>query len=210
MHARGASVALVDLQRADVECAAAAVGERTLALKADVTDRSAVEAAVAATVERFGGLDVPVANAGIAPPTRTVRSIDPEAFERTIEVDLLGVWRTPPAQAGEAIVRGASSDGRRGSWLRADGRCGWRCAEWRTRCSTPVSSETGAFRTWCVAPTRQARRSRRGLVRPLRRCAARSRATDPAARRSGPRCSRRRRDRARSRRRSPPLARQAR
>jgi NAD(P)-dependent dehydrogenase (short-subunit alcohol dehydrogenase family) len=106
MHARGASVALVDLQRAEVERAAAAIGERTLALEADVTDRDAIEAAVAATVERFGGLDVPVANAGIAPPTRTVRSIDPEAFERTIEVNLLGVWRTVRVALPHVIERG--------------------------------------------------------------------------------------------------------
>lgn len=35
-----------------------------------------------------------MANAGIAPPSDTIRTIDPVAFERTIEVNLLGQWRT--------------------------------------------------------------------------------------------------------------------
>jgi NAD(P)-dependent dehydrogenase (short-subunit alcohol dehydrogenase family) len=94
LHARGASVALLDIDEAATERAAAEVGERTLAIAADVTDRDAMEAAVAVTVERFGGLDVPVANAGVAPPTATMRAIDVDAFERTVEIDLLGVWRT--------------------------------------------------------------------------------------------------------------------
>ncbi len=58
-----------------------------------MTDWDALSRAVDATVERFGGIDVVIANAGIA-PFGTVATIDPDAFERTIEVNLLGVWRT--------------------------------------------------------------------------------------------------------------------
>ena len=106
LHARGASVALADLDLDLVQAAAAQIGgERTLAVAADVTDTSAIEAAVSETVERFGGLDVVVANAGIAPPTATVRVIDPEAYERVIEVDLLGVWRTVRAGLPHVIER---------------------------------------------------------------------------------------------------------
>ena len=95
LHARGASVVLVDLDEAATQAAAERIGgDRAVGLGADVTDRDAIQAAVDATVERFGGLDVLVANAGIAPPTATVRTIDEDAFERTVEVDLLGVWRT--------------------------------------------------------------------------------------------------------------------
>ena len=50
--------------------AADAIGERTLALDADVTDGRAMELAVGEVVERLGGLDVVVANAGIAPKPR--------------------------------------------------------------------------------------------------------------------------------------------
>jgi NAD(P)-dependent dehydrogenase (short-subunit alcohol dehydrogenase family) len=43
--------------------------------------------------ERMGGIDCVMANAGVA-PAGFVRNIDPEAFERVIEVNLVGVWRT--------------------------------------------------------------------------------------------------------------------
>ena len=105
LHARGASVTLVDLDEGQTSRRPQLVGDRTLAIGADVTDRDAMEAAVAATVERFGALDVAVANAGIAPPTATVRVIDPDAFERTIEVDLLGVWRTTRAALPQIVRR---------------------------------------------------------------------------------------------------------
>src|SRR4051794_38444635 len=68
LHARGARVVLVDLDRDAAEAAAATIGaaDRALGLAADVTDRGAIKAAVQTAVERFGGLDVVVANAGIA------------------------------------------------------------------------------------------------------------------------------------------------
>ena len=95
LHARGASVTLLDLDEDAMHAAAERIGsERTLAIAADVTDADAMESAVDTTVEHFGGLDIVVANAGVAPPTATMRVIDPEAFERTVEIDLLGVWRT--------------------------------------------------------------------------------------------------------------------
>jgi NAD(P)-dependent dehydrogenase (short-subunit alcohol dehydrogenase family) len=95
LHARGASVALLDLDEDETQAAAERIGsERTLAVTADVTDADAMESAVETVVERFGGLDIAVANAGIAPPTATMRVIDPDAFERCVEIDLLGVWRT--------------------------------------------------------------------------------------------------------------------
>ena len=67
LHRRGASVAILDLARSDAEAAADAIGERTLALDADVSDLRAMELATNEVVERFGGLDIVVANAGIAP-----------------------------------------------------------------------------------------------------------------------------------------------
>ena len=69
-----------------------------------MTDTDALERAVEATVERFGGIDVVVANAGIA-PMGPVRLIDPAAFERTIEINLLGVWRTVRACLPHVIER---------------------------------------------------------------------------------------------------------
>ena len=106
LHARGASVVLTDVDQDEVRAAGERIGgERTMATEADVTETSALEAAVSATVERFGGLDIVVANAGIAPPPRTVRVVDPEAYERVIEVDLLGVWRTVRAALPHVVER---------------------------------------------------------------------------------------------------------
>jgi NAD(P)-dependent dehydrogenase (short-subunit alcohol dehydrogenase family) len=107
MHERGASVTLTDLDQEATERAAAEIGERTLALPADAADAARMEEVVEATVERFGGLDIPVANAGVAPPGATMRVVDPDAFERVIEIDLLGVWRTVrPALAQVAERQG--------------------------------------------------------------------------------------------------------
>ena len=58
-----------------------------------MTDRAQVEDAVAGAVERLGGLDVVIANAGVAAPLPLVGG-DPAIFERTIAVNLLGVYYT--------------------------------------------------------------------------------------------------------------------
>ena len=104
--ARGASVAVVDLDPAAAERAAADLhATKALGIGADVTDRGALQRAVAATVERFGGLDVVVANAGIAPRAATFRAMAGESAERVLEVDLLGVHRTVDVALPEIVRR---------------------------------------------------------------------------------------------------------
>jgi len=103
---RGASVAVVDLDAGEAREAAERIGERAIGIAADVTDQGAMNAAVAETVERFGGLDIAVANAGIAPSTVTTARLAPaEEWERVLEVDLLGVWRTARAALPQIVER---------------------------------------------------------------------------------------------------------
>jgi len=106
IHLRGASVAVVDLDPEQTREAAERIGTRAIGIGADVTDEGAMRAAVAETVERFGGLDVVVANAGIAQTKMaTVRGIGSEEWERVFEVDMLGVWRTVRAALPQIVER---------------------------------------------------------------------------------------------------------
>ena len=93
LHGKGANVALVGLEPERLQALAAQLGDRALAVEADVTDLDALQLAVAATVERFGGIDVGVANAGIA-YTGPLATAPIEQVERTLAVNFLGVWRT--------------------------------------------------------------------------------------------------------------------
>ena len=91
--ADGAKVALVGLEQAEQDALASKIGPSACSWEADVTDWQALERATAEIVEHFGGIDIVIANAGIA-TTGFVRSVDPAAFEKVFEVDMLGVWRT--------------------------------------------------------------------------------------------------------------------
>jgi rhamnulose-1-phosphate aldolase/alcohol dehydrogenase len=66
LAAAGACVVGFDLDGGGVEAALAPQGEAGLAVGGDVTDEASVAAAYAAAVERFGGVDIVVSNAGIA------------------------------------------------------------------------------------------------------------------------------------------------
>jgi NAD(P)-dependent dehydrogenase (short-subunit alcohol dehydrogenase family) len=104
LHAAGANVALAGLEPEELEQRVAELGDRAAWFEADVTSLEAMEDVVAQTVERFGGIDVVVANAGIA-ANGTVSSMDPAAFERTIDVNLLGVYRTVRAALPHVVGR---------------------------------------------------------------------------------------------------------
>jgi NAD(P)-dependent dehydrogenase (short-subunit alcohol dehydrogenase family) len=100
---RGARVSLVGLEPDLLARNVAELGDEHLYAEADVTDSAQLEAAVAATVARFGGIDVVMANAGIV-NLGTVRTADPEAFARTVDVNLTGVYRTVAATVPELVA----------------------------------------------------------------------------------------------------------
>ncbi|MFN8132398.1 MAG: short-chain dehydrogenase/reductase [Solirubrobacteraceae bacterium] len=106
LRARGATVVVVDLDQAAVEEAAARIHpEHAVGLAADVTDRGALQRVVATAVERFGGLDVVMANAGIVSRAATVRAMSTESFDRVIDVNTLGVVHTVQAALPEIVRR---------------------------------------------------------------------------------------------------------
>ena len=104
LAARGAKLALVGLEPEELAKVAAECGPDAAWFEADVTDAAQLAAAVDGAVARFGGIDVAVVNAGIA-TGGTVRSIDPAAWERVVEVNLLGSWRTLRAVLPHVIAR---------------------------------------------------------------------------------------------------------
>jgi len=91
--AHGGRVALVGLEPDLLAALSDELGDAAAWWLADVRDGEAVKAAIDAAAEHFGRLDHVVANAGIA-SYGTVRQIDDEAFERVVDVNLNGVFRT--------------------------------------------------------------------------------------------------------------------
>ncbi|MEV6171664.1 SDR family oxidoreductase [Streptomyces sp. NPDC051954] len=91
--ARGAKVALIGLEARELGRIADRIGPTARAWEADVTSWDDLGKATASIAEHFGGIDIAIANAGIV-TAGFVRSVDVKAFEKVIDVDLLGVWRT--------------------------------------------------------------------------------------------------------------------
>ena len=106
LHERGARVVLAGIEPEALARTAAQCGD-ALAVVCDVRDREQVDAAVEAAVEHLRGLDVVVANAGVAAQLSLIGG-DPEVFERTIEVNLLGVYYTLRAAGAHIAHEGAT------------------------------------------------------------------------------------------------------
>jgi NAD(P)-dependent dehydrogenase (short-subunit alcohol dehydrogenase family) len=94
LASRGARCVIVDLDLEAAREAAAQLPGEALGHSADVTDRGAMQRVVAEVTQVAGGLDVVVANAGIASRAATVRAMNGEAFDRVLAVNLGGVYNT--------------------------------------------------------------------------------------------------------------------
>ena len=106
----GARVAVAARTRSQLEEAAAAIvaeGGRALPVVADVTDRRAVEAAVAETERRLGPVSILVNNAGLARPYGPVGHVDPDDWWRSHEIHVRGTLLFMSAVLPGMRARGA-------------------------------------------------------------------------------------------------------
>src|SRR3954463_9232092 len=105
LHAKGAKLVLTDIDESLLKEVATRLGEeRVLTVAADVRDLSAMQDAVDKGIERFGGIDIVVANAGIA-TYGSVLQVDPQAFRTLIDINVVGVFNTVRAALPSVIDR---------------------------------------------------------------------------------------------------------
>ena len=122
MAASGATVMLSSRKIDDLEVAAAEIRDATGAdvgvFAANAGDPEAAEACVAATVERFGSVDVLVNNAATNPYFGPTMEIDASRFDKTVAVNWRGpllwaqaAWRASMAERGGVVLNIASIGG---------------------------------------------------------------------------------------------------
>jgi NAD(P)-dependent dehydrogenase (short-subunit alcohol dehydrogenase family) len=102
----GARVALLDLNR-QLACESAArlgpIGDRTLALAADVADDDSIDAAVAGVMEQWGQIDILVNNAGIQFNCASL-DLRSEDLHRVLNINLVGAFHASQAAARASMV----------------------------------------------------------------------------------------------------------
>ena len=91
--ARGARLAVLGLEPDRLRGLADDLGTAASWREADVRDGNALRAAIDDCAETIGGIDIVVANAGVA-AYGTVRQADEASFERVLDINLNGVFRT--------------------------------------------------------------------------------------------------------------------
>jgi 3-oxoacyl-[acyl-carrier protein] reductase len=108
LAAAGAAVAVLARSQDELEAtvdSSRRAGGRAIAVPADVTDRGAVEQAVERTERELGPVDLLINNAAVATPVGPAWGVDPEAWWRTIEVNLRGPFLCSRALLPGMIAR---------------------------------------------------------------------------------------------------------
>jgi NAD(P)-dependent dehydrogenase (short-subunit alcohol dehydrogenase family) len=101
----GARLVLTDVDAGALEALASELGpDRAVTAVCDVRDLESLQDLVRAGVERFGGIDMVLANAGIA-SYGSVLAVEPETFARVIDVNVTGVFNTVRAALPSVIER---------------------------------------------------------------------------------------------------------
>ena len=107
--AEGAKLALVDLNQAGLDETAAKVkelGAEVETYAADVSVTEQVEGFFAKAIEHFGRLDICVNNAGIGNPPMPIVNMPDDGFDRTVAVNLRGVFLCLRAAGRQMIQQG--------------------------------------------------------------------------------------------------------
>ena len=107
--AAGANVALVARSRERIAALAGEIGDRALAIPCDVSRYWEVEQAVGAAIQTFGRIDVVINNAGVIDPMGALAQTDPEAWGKTIDINLKGVMHGMRAAMGPMIAQGSGT-----------------------------------------------------------------------------------------------------
>lgn len=108
--AEGAAVSVVDLDAAGAEAVAgaiAATGARAVAAGADVTDRAALEAAIAGAEAAHGPLDIMVNNAGFAHRNQPLLEVGEAEFDRCFDVNVKAIYHAVQLMVPRWRARGA-------------------------------------------------------------------------------------------------------
>jgi len=123
----GAKLVLSDLEHDPLVSFAASLEAETATLAGDITDETVSEQLVALALDRYGGLDIAINNAGIAQPFVRFHLLPSEEARRVIDINLMGVFYAMKHQLplmekqfrkekrGGAIVNVASYAGLKGA-----------------------------------------------------------------------------------------------
>jgi NAD(P)-dependent dehydrogenase (short-subunit alcohol dehydrogenase family) len=103
---RGAQVVVADVDADAAQATAAGIGAAAAGVRVDVADGALVEAMVAFAVDRFGGLDWACNIAGISPPPKPFVEHTPEDWQRTIDVNLSGMFFCMQQELRQMVAQG--------------------------------------------------------------------------------------------------------
>ncbi len=103
----GAKVAVVDINYNGAVMVAEAIGDNAIALSCDVSIKDDVDASVSATIEKFGGVDIVVNNAGWSHRNQPILDVDEETFRRVLDINVMSIFHMTHAVVPHWRVSGS-------------------------------------------------------------------------------------------------------